>query len=285
MGGQYQRPRTLTGVLHLPLHYTAQSNFWNDRKIFRHWFLYTFVPLVKEHFRNIGMPEDSKFILLLDNCTAHSREFDLPPGNISVLYLPPNVTPLVQPMDQGVIQNMKLYYRRVFLRKHTNHEGTLKDFQRTYTIRDAVFNVACPWNSMKGKTVRQVWRKLWPAVMTAEVASDEEYFVGFNVRSKDIVHEMVSMFEKLDAWNPECEVSQVDVEEWIDADKGIVVSSTITDEDLINALMNSDPESKILTHLQTKKSPQRKFLWPKLPTRILHFWSCPKAGHVTRHRK
>jgi hypothetical protein len=29
---------------------------------------------------------------------------------------------------------------------------------------------------------------------------------------------MVSMFfETLDAWNPDCEVSQVDVEEWIDA--------------------------------------------------------------------
>ena len=27
---------------------------------------------------------------------------------------------------------------------------------------------------------------------------------------------MVSMFEKLDSSNPECEVSQVDVEEWID---------------------------------------------------------------------
>ena len=33
MGGQYQRPRTLKDVLHLPVEYTAQSNSWNDRKI------------------------------------------------------------------------------------------------------------------------------------------------------------------------------------------------------------------------------------------------------------
>jgi len=61
-----------------------------------------------------------------------------------------------------------------------NHEGTPKDFQRTNTIKDAVFNVACPWNSVK--TVRQAWRKLCLAVMTAEGASDEEDFAGFNVR-------------------------------------------------------------------------------------------------------
>ena len=64
------------------------------------------------------------------------------------------------------------------------------------------------------KNVRHAWRKLWPAVMTAEGASVEEDFAGFNVRNKDAIREMVSMsFETLDAWNPDCEVSHVDVEE------------------------------------------------------------------------
>jgi hypothetical protein len=52
--------------------------------------------------------------------------------------------------------------------------------------------------------------------MTAEGASDED-FAGFHVRNKVPVHEVVSMFETLDAWNPECEISQVNVEEWIEA--------------------------------------------------------------------
>jgi hypothetical protein len=43
---------------------------------------------VKEHCHKIGMPEDSKFILLLDNCNTHSHEFELWSENISVLYLP-----------------------------------------------------------------------------------------------------------------------------------------------------------------------------------------------------
>jgi hypothetical protein len=54
------------------------------------------------------------------------------------------------------------------------------------------------------------------------------------------------MFEKLDPSNPECEASQVDVEDWIDADEGIVLSHTLANEDLINAIVNPDSESKTL---------------------------------------
>ena len=59
---------------------------------------------------------------------------------------------------------------------------------------------------------------------------------------------MVSMFEKLDSSNPECEVSQVDVEEWIDVVKVIEVQRAIADGDLINAVMNPDSESKTLAN-------------------------------------
>jgi hypothetical protein len=32
-----------------------------------------------------------------------------------------------------------------------NHEGTVKDFQRSYAIKDAVFNVPYAWISVKVK--------------------------------------------------------------------------------------------------------------------------------------
>jgi hypothetical protein len=53
--------------------------------------------------------------------------------------------------------------------------------------------------------------------------------VGYNDCNRDTVHEVVSLFEILDTSNPECEVSRLDTEEWIDADKGIVLSHTIAD--------------------------------------------------------
>jgi len=94
------------------------------------------------------------------------------------------------------------------------------------------------------------------------------------------------MFETLDPSNPECEVSQVDVEEWIDAGKGIVVAHTIVDGVLINAVYEPRLKVKFLfTSFQTKKSSQRTCVGLKLPTHILHFCSVLKAGHVIWHRK
>ena len=72
--------------------------------------------------------------------------------------------------------------------------------------------------------------------MTGEGASGEEDFAGFNIHNKDACHETVSMFEKLNTSNPECEVSQVDVEVWTDAGKGIAVSRTEADGDLVKAV-------------------------------------------------
>ena len=56
----------------------------------------------------------TKFTLLLDSCNTYSHDFQLQSGNISVLYLPSNVMPLMQPMDQGVIENMKCYHQGAF---------------------------------------------------------------------------------------------------------------------------------------------------------------------------
>jgi hypothetical protein len=55
-----------------------------------------------------------------------------------------------------------------------NHKGTVKEFQGTCTMKDAILNVAYTWNAMKAETLCQAWRKLWPAVMFAEGASDEK---------------------------------------------------------------------------------------------------------------
>ena len=52
-------------------------------------------------------------------------------GNIFVVYLPPNVTSVIQPMDQGVIQNFKVNYRKSFMPKLVNYDdGSIPDIQK-----------------------------------------------------------------------------------------------------------------------------------------------------------
>ncbi len=84
--------------------YRNQSNAWVNTEIFAHWFHTNFVPVVSKRLREIGV--EPKAVLLLDNCSAHPNEDELvsSDGKIRAKFLPPNVTSLIQPMDQGVLR-------------------------------------------------------------------------------------------------------------------------------------------------------------------------------------
>ena len=59
-------------------------------------------PSVKEHFRKVGMPEDSKYILLLRCYLIFATHVIVNLNCGREIYLPPIVTPLTQLMDRGV---------------------------------------------------------------------------------------------------------------------------------------------------------------------------------------
>ncbi|GBN34879.1 hypothetical protein AVEN_271839-1 [Araneus ventricosus] len=61
------------------------------------------------------LSEKRKVLLIVDNCLAHIEVSDL--KVIRVEFLPPNVTSILQPMDQGVINSLKHIYRRVLLQR------------------------------------------------------------------------------------------------------------------------------------------------------------------------
>jgi hypothetical protein len=90
----------------LPITTTINQLGWTE-KFFCDWFRKKFIPSVSQHLKSLYLPQ--KAILLLDNAPSHPNEDILKSidGNIFVKYLPPNVTALIQLMDQGVIQNMK----------------------------------------------------------------------------------------------------------------------------------------------------------------------------------
>lgn len=95
--GKYRKPRCFKNISYLPVDYRAQHSAWMNSEIFLGWFKHVFVPSVKENLKKKGLPEDSKVVLLLDNCKAHPPTEELVVGNIFVVYLPPKVTSLIHP--------------------------------------------------------------------------------------------------------------------------------------------------------------------------------------------
>ena len=56
-----------------------------------------------------------KIALVIDNCPAHLSIDNL--VSVDLIFLPPNTTSKLQPMDQGVIRSLKAYYKSLSVRK------------------------------------------------------------------------------------------------------------------------------------------------------------------------
>jgi hypothetical protein len=77
---------------------------------------------------------------LLDNAPAHAGE-NAPKsdnGKLFVKYLPPNVTILVQPMDQRVTATMNRCNRRIILQNHSDEGSDLDIFWKRLSLLDAI---------------------------------------------------------------------------------------------------------------------------------------------------
>ena len=84
----------------LPVKYCAQRSAWMNGDIFKEWYHKVFVTDGK------GL-QTKKALLLLDNAPSHPDSSSLTNGSIVAMFLPPNTTPLIQPMDQGVLESLK----------------------------------------------------------------------------------------------------------------------------------------------------------------------------------
>lgn len=91
--------------------YKAQAKAWVDTEIFREWLLW---------FDN--RTRGRKVLLLLDNFIAHENAVQLLKNdplyqlqNTRIEFLPANSTSYFQPLDQGIIANLKCYYKKKWL--------------------------------------------------------------------------------------------------------------------------------------------------------------------------
>ena len=150
--GKSPRPRCFKNVNvdNLPVTYRANKKAWMTSQIFTErlatWSMY---------LTNVNL----KIILLGDNCTAHPHVSTL--KNIQLEFLPPNTTSLIQPMDQGIIKNLKTLYRKELvhmtlayreesiLNPSSTASSTAIDVSSKISIPQAVSFVAKSWRAVK----------------------------------------------------------------------------------------------------------------------------------------
>ena len=158
----------------LPVTYRANKKAWMTSQIFTEWLAAWDSYLTKVN---------RKILLLVDNCTAHPHVSTL--KNIQLKFLPPNTTSLIQPMEQGIIKNLKTLYRKelvhmtlAYIEENIlNPFSTAIDVSSKISILQAVSFVAKSWREAKEATIINFFRKagfftLPPSVIDE---NDEEF--------------------------------------------------------------------------------------------------------------
>lgn len=176
--GKSAKPRCFKhkNMNNLEVIYANSANAWMTAAIFKDWFFKKFVPEVRRHLRSKRL--DERAVLLLDNCPAHPPATSLVTrdGKIHVYYLPKNTTSKIQPMDQSIIANFKVNFRRELIRAMVNSEESVPTFLQGLTLKDAYDIAGDAWKAVKPETVKNCWDH---ALVPSTSVEDHDEFLGF----------------------------------------------------------------------------------------------------------
>ena len=124
-----KRPRPFKNVdmNKLPVFWNSNKKAWMTTAVFEDWLEVQFIPEVKKYCRRKRI--EFKILLILDNCSSHP-DLSHVNENVQFLFLPPNTTSLIQPMDQGVIATLKALYKKItFAEAHRTHDTLVEFYQ------------------------------------------------------------------------------------------------------------------------------------------------------------
>ena len=130
--------------------------------LFQEWFDEFFAPAVKVYLE--GKNKEPKALLILDNAAVHPQDLNKNHPEIKVIFMPPNCSCLIQPMDQAPIKCFKSYYirRTARLASQCTTKQAFYQFWKTFTIKDFIEHFVASWDEVKSSTMRKSWHKLLP---------------------------------------------------------------------------------------------------------------------------
>ncbi|GBL98374.1 hypothetical protein AVEN_187714-1 [Araneus ventricosus] len=151
---------------------------------------------------------------------------------------------LIQPMDQNVIQNIKLGYRKLLLANILNdpmHNENLVKTLKNVNLKDVVFHLANCWAPVSTLLINKSWKNLFPNFIDSEV---EE-----NVQTEEI--QLASLINQLQNTNL---MSNTEALQWAaEADDNLARNEILTDDEIIRTVTAEDDDDDGVTHVNPIK--------------------------------
>lgn len=130
-----------------------------------------------------------KNLLFVDNCPSHKLQPTTVLKAIKIEFLPPNYTSLLQPLDAGIIRNLKHSYRIRLLRQSINHM-TEKHELKKVDLLEAITTISAAWlEDVKHITIANCFRHagfgLYELQSDKTITSNGENIVRMEEQSND----------------------------------------------------------------------------------------------------
>ncbi|CAB3246373.1 unnamed protein product [Arctia plantaginis] len=231
--GKSQKPRCFKVVKSLPVDYANNRKAWITSELFEKW--------LRDWDRNF-VKKKKKILLLVDNCPAHPNVTDL--KSITLAFLPPNTTSVLQPMDQGIIRSLKMNFRKNLVLKMINCLDANENHSSTkVTVLDAILMVNDAWNKISRSTIHNCFKHAGfieshngLPIQISEHEFDEEDDIPLSLWSRNLNSDSLAAPEM---W-----------EDFVDIDSGLLTSEEPTNENIVQNIsakeqLESDGEEEV----------------------------------------
>ena len=199
--------------------------------LFQDWFESAFVPSVRRHLRERRLEE--KALLLLDNCRAHPpanmlRSAD---GKFCVMFMPPNTTSIIQPLDQGIISSFKRHYRTDLVKEIVLSDMDVTQFLKKFYLKEMFHVAGRAWDKVTATTIHNCWMEgLAPAFPThLDEPIDDEDSVEFTGFTDEEIREAE---DKLQDHLEDDQTLASFVDRWADIDNTCAVDEPLTSDQI-----------------------------------------------------
>ena len=220
--GKSKKPRCFKNVKQLPCRYRAHKKSWMTRILFEEWV---------KNLDSSSRAQSRKVALLIDNCPAHREIKNL--TNINLIFLSPNTTSVLQPMDQGVIRSLKGHYRKKVVRLCIRAVESNKPLPKIIILQ-ARKHLVSSWNAVSKKTIVNCFKKsnISQSNQQAAVNNDDDPFKSLQ-EDLEKLHELDN-----DAIQP-----NLSAESFADLDSEVVTSASFSnDDDIIAEVTEGEDE-------------------------------------------
>lgn len=158
--------------------------------------------------------EKRKILLTVDNCPSHPAVPNL--KNIELHFLPANTTSVLQPMDQGIIKNLKVKFRQRLVLKMLDQPENFK-----VSVLDAILMISDSWDDVNQKTIQNCFRH------------------GFGKDETRIDHEDDS--RNFNEWAQKLDFNfHGDAESYAEVDDNVITSEEPTEESIVDSILNKN---------------------------------------------